>query len=187
MKIIDIKSKYSIQDAAQVLQEGGVLIFPTDTVYGIGCLLNKIAIRKLYKIKNRPATQPTAILMTKKLSSLICYSGLRVIVPKEFWDGKMTVIFPAEKFKIDCPKIILGDGKIGVRLPKYKWLEKLINIVGPIVATSANKKGERPPTKFPEISPELIKQADLTIKTLENLSGTPSTVFDLELNMTLRE
>lgn len=82
--------------------------------------------------------------------------------------------------------ILSGDNKIGVRLPKYKWLENLINIVGPIVATSANKKGDTPPKNFAEISPDLIKLADLTIKTDENLGGKPSVVFDLVKNQVLR-
>lgn len=181
MKIIDIKSKDSIQNAAEVLKTGGVLITPTDTVYGIGCILNKTAVRKLYKIKNRPATQPTAVLMTKKI-----FGNIKINIPKEFWSGEMTVIMPSKLFKFDFPKMILGDEKIGVRLPKHKWLEKLIDTVGPIVASSANKKGDRPPTKFTEISPELIKQSDLTIQANETLSGIPSQIYDLTTNKIIR-
>ena len=113
MKIVDIKNKDSLQNAAQVLKEDGILIFPTDTVYGIGCILNKTAIRKLYKIKNRPATQPTAVLMTKKRDT--------------------------------------------------------------------------PPKNFTEISPELIKLADITIQTSETLSGISSTIYDIEHYKIIRE
>lgn len=65
MKIIDIKNKGSVQNAAEVLRKGGILIFPTDTVYGVGCLNNEKAIKKLYRMKNRPLNQPTALLISK--------------------------------------------------------------------------------------------------------------------------
>ncbi len=181
MNIINISDKSSLETATKILKSGGVVIFPTDTVYGIGCILEKRAIRKLYKIKNRPATQPTAVLMTKNQ-----IGDIKKDIPSEFWDGQMTVIVPSKLFKYNFPKMILQDGKIGIRLPKFLWLEKLINIVGPIVTSSANKKGEQPPKKFSEISSELIKLADLTIKTNEKLSGVPSSVYDIENDLKIR-
>ena len=65
--IINIDDIDSKQNTTEVLKAGGVFVFPTDTVYGIGCVLDKNAIRKLYKIKNRPITQPAAVLMTQKI------------------------------------------------------------------------------------------------------------------------
>jgi len=186
-KVVNIKNRNSLKDATQVLKKGGILIFPTDTVYGIGCALHKTAVRKLYKIKNRSVHQPTAVLMTKNQVPINKNSALIKLIPKSFWTGKVTVIFNAKLFNYQFPKIILGDEKIGIRLPKYSWLEKLIDEVGPIVATSANKKGERPPKNFTEISPQLIREADLTIKSDENLSGVPSSVYDLEHDLIIRE
>jgi len=66
MNTIDIKDKSSLETAATTLKQGGIIIFPTDTVYGIGCGLNEQAISKLYQIKNRPFSKPTAILMSAK-------------------------------------------------------------------------------------------------------------------------
>lgn len=190
MKIIEIKDKNSLQNAAEVLKSGGILVFPTDTVYGIGCLLNKDAIRKLYKIKNRK-NQPTAVLFSKKLYNFLSSSVKSTIekedgILKDFFKGKVTIIFKTKNFKIDFPKMILKDGKVGIRLPNYRWLEKLIDMIGPIVATSCNKKGNRPPVNFHEIDPEIIKLADLTIKTSEKLSGMPSKVIDLETEQIIR-
>lgn len=182
MGIIDIDDKISLKSSAEILKSGGVLIMPTDTVYGIGSILEDAAIKKLYKIKNRPSTQPTAVLMTRKQIGDIGKN-----LPPEFWAGQMTVILPVDKFKFDFPKMILGNDKIGIRLPQYPWLEKLIDAVGPIVTSSANKKGDKSPRNFMEISSELIRQADLTIQTNEVLSGKPSTAYDPENNLTIRK
>ncbi len=191
MSVININDKNSLQNAAKVLKEGGILVFPTDTVYGIGCLMNELAIRRLYAIKNRPLSQPTAILFVKKIILKICSSinkGLNIPedIKRGFRKGKITLLMPIDRINIRHIKILVKDNKIGIRLPKYQWLEKLINIVGPIVASSANKKGERPPAKFEAIDQDIIKLADLTIKTDQKLPGKPSRVYDLELKKDLR-
>lgn len=189
MQIIDVENSQSIQNAANVLKNGGVLIFPTDTVYGIGCLMTDFAIPKLYKIKNRPATQPTAVLMSrnvfdsKRIQELVLDK-----FDEEFMTGKVTVIDSISNYAIDFPKMIISaDQKIGIRLPKYEWLEELIDVVGPIVASSANKRGEMPPAKFAEISTQLIKETDLIIKTDDDLPGIPSVVYDIEQDLAIRE
>jgi len=195
MRTINIKSKSSLKTAISVLKRGGVIIFPTDTVYGIGCILNPNSIKKLYQIKNRPLTQPTAVLISEALyhsedlyhkirSSAKC--GIADKILKQSPKGKITVVMGTKYFKIKFPKILLKDNKIGFRIPDDKWLEKLIDKVGPIVASSANKAGERPPKKFSEIDKQIIKEADLTVKTKEILSGKPSAVYDLEKGIFVR-
>jgi len=192
MNIIDINQQDSANKACKVLKDNGVIVFPTDTVYGIGCLMNNKTIKKLYKIKNRPLSQPTAILITNELyhckrSPL----GMRVNsaidnIIKQYPKGQVTVIVNINNFNIIFPNILVKDKKIGIRIPDNKWLEKLIDKVGPIVASSANKKGERTPTKFLEIDTDILSQADLVIKTSEKLSGKASIVYDLENDTILR-
>jgi L-threonylcarbamoyladenylate synthase len=188
MKTIDINDKNSFQNAVQALKKGGILIFPTDTVYGVGCLMKESAIKKLYKIKNRPAAQPTAVLMSRNFfdAKRTKEINLDFDLENKFLFGQLTLVDSIRHYVIDFPAMITADEKIGVRLPNYPWLEKLIDEVGPIVASSANKKGERIPTNFAEISPELINEADLTIQTNDELCGTPSTVYDLEHDKTIR-
>ena len=181
MKIID--NRNSIQNAARVLKKGGILIFPTDTVYGIGCLLTEKAIRRLYKIKNRPLSQPTAILISNKNIPKICSSTNK---GDDFISGQITLILSVAMLGFNIPKIILKNGKIGVRIPNHPWLQRLIDLAGPIVTSSANKKGENPPAKFTEIDQDIIEKADLIIKTDEKLPGIPSRVYDLELKKYLR-
>ena len=184
MNLIDIKAKKSLEDTTKVAKSGGVFVFPTDTVYGIGCVLEESAIKKLYEIKNRPAGQPTAVLMTENtFDDASLFEGQ---LPNEFWDGKMTIIFKVDEFNISFPEMITENGTIGVRLPRFLWLENLIDQVGPIVATSANKKGEETPTEFVQISDKILEEADLVIKTDEKLSQKASTIFDLAKNQILR-
>ncbi len=162
---------------------------PTDTVYGIGCILNKTAIRKLYKIKNRPATQPTAVLMSrnvfdgKRNSDLV----LDLKLDQKFYSGELTIIDDIVNYAIEFPKMIVAeDNTIGIRLPNHAWLSKLIDEVGPIVTTSANKKGEPTPANFAEVSDQIKKEADLTIETNEKLKGTPSSIYHLDLKKDIR-
>jgi len=177
--IISINDRNSLQNATEVFRTGGVLVFPTDTVYGIGCILNKTAIRKLYKIKRRK-NQPTAILMTKDLFIALYRSSSNVgKLPEEFWAGKMTIIFPVNKFEVIFSAMIIKDETIGIRLPDHRWLKELINEVGPIVTSSANRAGEQTPVKFSELDKGVIDEADLTIQTSQTLSGKPSMIYDL--------
>ncbi|MEK7143100.1 MAG: Sua5/YciO/YrdC/YwlC family protein [Patescibacteria group bacterium] len=185
MKIVSIKAKNSQKIAVDILQKGGILIFPTDTVYGIGCLLNNLSIKKLYKIKQRKFTQPTSVLLTKNLYDNFRLNGKSTIkiptkVIKEFLLGKVTIILPTNIFKIDFPKVITKDNKIGIRLPQYKWLEKVINLTGPLVASSANIKGKPAPANYRQIDKKILTQADLVIKTTSYLKGIASKVFDPE-------
>ena len=186
MKIIDINNKDSIQNAARVLKEGGILVFSTDTVYGIGCLMDKRAIRRLYKIKNRPLNQPTAILCIQNLIPKMRSSTIKGDIKHDFYKGGVTLLISKNLFEMDIPQNLIKDNKVGIRLPKYRWLEKLINMAGPIVASSANKKGEPAPSSFGEIDKEILHQADLAIKTDKKLPGLPSRVYDLELKKYLR-
>ena len=189
---INIKDSSSQQGAVQTLKKGGILIFPTETVYGIGCLLFDSSIKKLYQIKQRPLTQATSVLMTPKLFHSKCSSSLSSMdIPekmrKDFLKGQVTIIFKVKQFKIDFPKIITKDNKIGVRLPQFKWLEKIINLTGPIVASSANIKDKPAPATFFEIDKNLFSKADLVIETTIPLKGIASKVFDLDQQRYLRD
>lgn len=185
--ILDIKEKNSLQNATETLKAGGVLVFPTDTVYGIGTLLVKKAIKNLYAIKRRK-NQPTAILMNKSLFLALYRSSANIgNLPKKFWQGKMTIIFDATDFDCAFPESIVLNNTIGIRLPKHKWLSELILEVGPIVTSSANRAGEQTPTSFNELNPEIIQEADLVIETDQKMSGKPSIIYDSINNIVLRK
>ena len=181
MKIVEQANIDSIQNAAEVLKSGGILIFPTDTVYGVGCGLNVDAIEKLYKIKNRPMNQPTAVLMSAQ--------DIPDMLKAEFAKypaGEVTIISNRSNYNIHFPEMLLKDDKIGVRVPNDKWLQDLLKITGPIVVSSANIAGEMTPQKYTDINPELLEQVDLIIKSDTVSVHKPSTVYDLELDKIIR-
>lgn len=182
MNIINIRDKDSFYKAVKVLKGDGVIIFPTDTVYGIGCLLKEKAIKKLYKIKNRPLTQPTAVLFSAEIFNKVIRPGLNLELSqkmqKSFFSGKTTLIIPLNYIKLKVPKMLIKDNALGIRLPKYGWLCDLIEKTGPIVASSANPKGRGAPSNFLEIDMTILDLADLVIKTNSNLSNQPSKIYN---------
>lgn len=145
----------------ETLKTGGVILYPTDTIWGIGCdATNHQAIQKIFDIKKRDAKKTPIILVEseKRLQDL-------VDVPPMAWEimdlseKPVTIVYDNPK---GLPKELLAeDGSIGIRLVKDLFCKKLITKLNrPIVSTSANFSGEKSPMSFSEISPLLIKQVD---------------------------
>ena len=145
----------------ETLKTGGVILYPTDTIWGIGCdATNSQAIQKIFDIKKRDAKKSPIILVEseKRLQDL-------VDVPPMAWEimdlseKPVTIVYDNPK---GLPKELLAeDGSIGIRLVKDLFCKKLITKRNcPIVSTSANFSGEKSPMSFSEISPLLIKQVD---------------------------
>lgn len=100
--------------------------------------------------------------------------------------GQVTIISDAKNYDRTFPNILLKDNKIGVRVPNDKWLQDLLNITGPIVASSANLAGEDTPKRYLDIKDELLEQADFVIKSDQISSFSPSTIYDIEENKIIR-
>lgn len=181
MNITDINDKDSIKKAADIISKGGILIFPTDTVYGIGCGLDDQAILKLYKIKNRPMDKPTAVLLSEKDIP----ENIKIEFGK-YSKGQVTIISDKKNYNIQFPDILIKENKIGVRVPDDKWLQKVIEFVGPIVASSANLAGYDTPKNYSDISEEIKERSDLIIKSDTITSNKASVVYDLETQTIIR-
>lgn len=134
-----------LKKAIQILKSGGVIAFPTETVYGIGALLSKPkAIRKIYRIKKRPRGKPLQVLIAsmKQAKELGNFSLKALKFIKKRWPGPLTLVVHKTK---KVPKLITGGtNKIGLRMPAHRTILILIRKCGPIVATSANISGEKP-------------------------------------------
>ena len=127
----------SIKKAIKILKPGGVIAFPTETVFGIGaCFDQPKAINKIFKIKNRSKNKPLQILVSsvKEAQTLGKFSTKALAFAKKNWPGPYTLIVPAIK----------GKKTIGLRVPNHQTTLKLIRAVGPIAATSANISGHPP-------------------------------------------
>lgn len=170
-----------IQQAAESLKHGGVGIFPTDTVFGIGCRLDdEEALRRLFKIRNRPEEKAVlavvdSVQMAEKYVSISADVKEKLI--KQYWPGGLTIVLPCDTKKV--PEIARGGGlTLGVRQTDHRVLLALVKAVGvPIVAPSANFAGDPTPKTFAEVNKELIALADFALD-MPSGGNTASTVID---------
>jgi len=158
-------------NAVDILKSGGIVIFPTDTVYGIGCRFDdQKAIARLYQIKGTPQNQPFPILVSNinQVKKLATITKIGQILIDKYWPGALTIILPT---------FVKGQ-KIGFRMPKSDLVKSLIDQIGiPIIGTSANFRGQKAVKNYQELDPKIIKLADLVIKG-ECKKGIESTVVD---------
>lgn len=166
---------------ARVFQKGGIVIFPTDTVWGVGCVVNNPqAIKRLYEVKKRDADKPTSLLIGQKkwvddLADHVSSEAREMI--NRYWPGGLTLIFKAKK---SVPRTIMGKGEtVGLRMPNHPKLLEIINKVGcPILGPSANFSGEKPPNSVKDLSTQLIEGGDLVFEG-EAGQGARSTIVDV--------
>jgi L-threonylcarbamoyladenylate synthase len=161
-----------------LLQQGGVGLLPTDTVYGLSCsALDQNAVAQLHKIKERDSAKPFIILISNlKILNMLSISENQANVVKKYWPGALSVIFPAPS----APSWLqLGFQSLAVRLPAHTELTDLINKVGPIVSTSANLQSEPLVHSAQEAQKIFDNQLDFYVD-VGQLDNPPSTLALLE-------
>jgi L-threonylcarbamoyladenylate synthase len=175
----------NISKAVNILKRGGIIIFPTDTAFGIGCRIDKPeAVKKLFKIRKRPKDQAMPVLVDS-LDMAREYAHIPELVVKKlikpFWPGALTIVCNCRGKKVN--KLIIGGGDtIGLRIPNSKDVLKIIKNTGvPITGSSANFHTEKTPFTFEDLEPELIKKADFVLNGICS-NDKPSTVIDITQN-----
>jgi tRNA threonylcarbamoyl adenosine modification protein (Sua5/YciO/YrdC/YwlC family) len=174
-------SAEAINLAASVLRDGGIVIFPTETVYGIGAAASScIGPQEIVDIKLRPASKPLPWLVETE-AALDTYG---VDVPEyahklaaAFWPGPLSLVVKAS------PRVgkdfVDARGTVALRCPDHEVVQELIRASGgPIITTSANTSGKHAPTSFDELEERLVAAADLTLDGGETHHGMASTVVD---------
>mgnify|MGYP001561349680 FL=1 len=142
---IDLNHDYNsaIAEALDILKMGGTIVYPTDTVYGLGCnALDEIAVRHIFDIKSR-SSRPLPILARdmKWVEELAYLTDQHRKMAARFWPGKFTLVLP--KKEIVPPIVTTGLPMVGLRIANYEFTDKLLGAFGyPLVATSANISGE---------------------------------------------
>ena len=151
-----ILKKAQIKKAVRVLQDGGVIIYPTDTVFGIGCSIDhEEAIKRLFHIRKRPIIQATPVLVdTVKMAQDYLKPIPKDVVGKliePYWPGALTIILPCLTEKV--PSFVRGgSGTLGVRIPNHAISRAIIQGFGkPILGPSANFHGEKTPYSFKDL------------------------------------
>lgn len=176
------KTEEIIEAAAKIINEGGTVAFPTETVYGIGAnALDRNAIGKIFEAKGRPSDNPLIIHISdvKELEKLVLKINEKAqpLIDK-FWPGPLTIIF--EKNNIVPDSVTAGLPTVAVRMPKDEIALKLIRKAGcPIAAPSANLSGKPSPTKAEHVVDDLNGRVDAIIKGKDCAVGIESTVIDL--------
>ena len=171
-----------IQNAYEIKQKGGIILYPTDTVWGIGCdATNAEAVAKIYKLKKRAETQSMIVLMN---GEKMIYNVFKEI-PEVAWqiidlsENPTTLVL--DKPRNVAPNLIAPDQTLGIRIVKEPFCFKLMEkMKKPLVSTSANISGQPTPKSFKEISPEIIKGVDYVVNLhREKIAGKPSTIIKL--------
>jgi len=154
-----------LTQAIEILQSGGTILYPTDTIWGIGCdATNPDAIKKIFDIKKREPNKSLIILVEseKRLQDL-------VDVPEMAWqiidlsEKPVTIVYENPK---NLPEELLAeDGSVGIRIVKNDFCKKLISKLNkPLVSTSANLSGQKSPLKFSDISEEIKNAVDYVVE-----------------------
>lgn len=159
--------KEPIIKAIKILKGGGIVLFPTDTAFGIGCRMDdKKAVDRLFAIRIRPLSQATPVLVASETMGLSYYLNPSEIVRhlmKKYWPGALTIIAKCKKNLLYSP--IRGGGEtIGLRMPNHETALALIRGVGvPILGPSANFHSHPTPYRFGDLDPELVKLVDFVV------------------------
>ena len=158
-----------LKKAVEVLRRGGIVIFPTDTVYGIGCRFDsETAIQRIKNIKKSHQDFPILISDFKQLHQLAQLAPTALYLVQKYWPGALTLVLKSKR----------GNEKIALRMPDSDLVRTLINTLGaPIIGTSANFHGQKASTKYAQLDKKLIDMTDYVIRG-ECKLGKESTVVD---------
>ena len=189
MEIISIKENpsYALKKMIETIENGGLIIYPTDTVYGIGGdALKDKTVKEIYKIKKRKKNNPLSIII-KDIEMIKDYCK---ITPgekrklKKYLPGPYTVLVNRSKKKIPVSNI----KRLGIRIPKYSFINRVMKkIEVPIVTTSANLSGKTAPVSLDQIPKEILESVDLVLDGGETKLKRPSTIIDLSTGKILRD
>ncbi len=157
----------TIQKAINVVKDGGVIIYPTDTAFGIGCRIdNHAAVDRLFTLRRRPATQPMPVLVSTIDMALAYFDSPSDIVRRlmnDYWPGALTIVAHCKKDLIYSP-IRAGGDTVGLRMPNHTVPLTIIEAVGvPILGPSANFHGEPTPYTLKDLDPNLVKLVDFVV------------------------
>ncbi|MBU0509961.1 threonylcarbamoyl-AMP synthase [bacterium] len=173
----------AIRIALEAARQGALMLFPTDTVYGIGGqAFSRQVMEKLRRVKPEREAKPTAVLIDNIVRMSQCASdvpGRRIVALAEaYWPGPLTLVWKTsnaipEEFQT-------ADRSLGYRVPNHPFLLELLRrLETPLWATSANSPGQPPPKLFSEIKSHILEACDLVFETRILISGKSSTVVDV--------
>jgi L-threonylcarbamoyladenylate synthase len=178
-EILPASSEETIPRALAVLSAGGLVAFPTDTVYGVGALaFDGKAIESIYTAKDRPVEKAIPILISdlselEKVATDIPEVALKLA--SRFWPGPLTILVPK---RADLPESVSASATVGVRVPDHEVARALLRVAGPMAVTSANISGKQSPISAEEVQRQLGGRIPLIVDGGKTPGGIPSTLVD---------
>ena len=178
-EVIKSDNPVALPHAVDVLKNGGLVAFPTDTVYGLAAISSSVEfIERLYAVKSRESTQAIAILLSSpaELEEVsVKPSKTALVLASRFWPGPLTLIVPRHP---DLPDILSPNPTIGVRVPDHALALDLLRLAGPLGVTSANISGQENTNTAQEVMQQLNGRIHLVIDGGKSPGSIPSTVVD---------
>ncbi|MDQ3004447.1 MAG: L-threonylcarbamoyladenylate synthase [Chloroflexota bacterium] len=178
-RIMPAGDKEALPRAIDILRNGGLVAFPTDTVYGLGALaFDGVAVESIYLAKNRPVEKAIPVLIwdvsdLEKISDDIP-KRTRALASR-FWPGPLTVLVPKKQ---TLPESVSATSTVAVRVPDHPVARELLRLTGPIAVTSANISGQESPSTAQDVMSQLNGRIDLIIDGGTTPGGIPSTLVD---------
>lgn len=175
------KKSALVREAITILRDGGIVIYPTDTAFGIGCRIDDhAAVDRLFSLRRRPPDMATPVLVDSQAMALAYFDSPSDIVrhlSENYWPGALTIISECDTDRIYSP-IRGGSSTVGLRMPDHATTLSLIQGIGvPIIGTSANFHGHPTPYSAADLDPQLTKLVDMVVP--GNAKGrSASTVVD---------
>jgi L-threonylcarbamoyladenylate synthase len=175
-----------IENIIKVLRSGGTILYPTDTVWGIGCdATNSMAVKRIHEIKKINVSK-SMLILTDSINNLYNLSDFVPDIAIELIrlsDSPISIIYPMGKNI--APELIAEDSSVGIRVTNEQFTKKLISkFKKPVVATSANLSDEKAPVSFKDIDKYIIKEVDYVVKYKQNqtISNKPSGIIKFYLS-----
>ena len=184
MLIAEDKVQENAQRIREVYEGGGVILHPTETVYGLGCNpFRQDAVQKIYELKRRPEGKPFLLVaLPQVVPRLVWMNAYEFELARNFWPGPLTLVL---RSKVRFPPLLEKAGKIAVRISPHRVLNQILAICGgAMVSTSANFSGEPPPKSLDEVPKEIKEKCDIVVEG-QCPGGKPSTVVEVQENLVL--
>ncbi len=178
----------NLSNAARIIIGGGVVVYPTETVYGLGAnALDEQAILRVFQIKKRPLEKPIFLAVSNfdMLEKVAEVNSSDLALLDKLLPGPISVL--VKKRNIVPDTLTAGSPLVGIRFPDHEIALRIIDRAGPITSTSANRTGAPSPTKAADISREIEDRVDMIVDGGKSKYAQPSTLLDLANRKVLRE
>jgi L-threonylcarbamoyladenylate synthase len=178
----------AIAEAAKVLADGGTVVYPTETVYGIGAsVFIPEAVDKVFEIKGRAHNMPLSVAVAsfEMIEQVALVDEKDLPFLRKILPGPITVL--VEKSPGLSDPVTAGSHLVGIRFPDHPMALELIGMTGPITSTSANLSGRPPPASIEELDPKIVTEVDFVLDGGRSRLARPSTLIDLAAKKVIRE